>query len=261
MGPLTLLESRAVGYSKAMTAANGFRYAFLALFLSGSAIAAAPAKRLTRIERGVEAAVSQGHPFEVSVSRALALESARRELASLDPNGLSDRRAVDLQALRSVVDSQLLKAAFDSRGKDRIEYGWLVQGQMGFPYSPESVQAQGYALAARLRRRMETLADQMAPGRDLRSLMRDLQDDLPSNESEVVAKYASATKRSEDFIREKRLFDVSRLAPLKFLRTPVGENSGPLASYIYNRKGSEVWISPDPGSQEKFSRHYNGAIP
>ncbi len=146
-----------------------------------------------------------------------------------------------------------------------IEYARRLR-LMGILQTPDQIHEQGLAIAKKIRSRMEELAAQIAPDKNLEQLLDEIAKDHPENDKKVLKEYEAATAKAQRFVQEHGLFKLPRGYKLKIVPTPKAQRSTtPMAAYFmappFDKKKQGVFlVTPTEGDSEKLKDHNRAEI-
>jgi len=141
------------------------------------------------------------------------------------------------------------------------EYSWRLRNNFGIDETPAQIHQKGLELAAKIRARMEVLARQIDPSKDLAGVMADLKADHPVDDKAMMARYVELADRARDFVIRERMFDLPPDYKLKITETPPGMRSTiSMAAYnpappLEKGRNGAFLVTPTEGNERKLSMH------
>lgn len=141
------------------------------------------------------------------------------------------------------------------------EYAWMLKNGHGIDETPQELHARGLALAAEIRGRMERIARELSPDKDLAAVLDELSDHRPSDDAELFRAYFQALVRARDFVTKSNLFDSSAHHNIGMSWTPANQRGLiAVAAYMPSptfgaSKVGTLWVTPTYGDPEKLKMH------
>jgi uncharacterized protein (DUF885 family) len=125
-------------------------------------------------------------------------------------------------------------------------YNLLLQKKHFLKYDAQSLLALGESLFAKTKQELAALAEELAPGKDIEGVARNIQDNHPSID-QILSAYQKAMEAAREFVKKKELVSFPPKEELHVVHTPeFRRHEIPFAAYL----------SPSPNDPDQVGYYY-----
>ncbi len=207
----------------------------------------------------------------------MAIEGAKGAvgfLATLPEHPKVRTEVKDQEALRQAVDEakrairgfgeflekELLTRSRGSYAVGEEHYNLLLEKKHFLFHDSQRLLALGEALFGSTRAALESLAEELAPGKGVEAAARRIQENHPGA-GQVISAYQNAMESARDFVKEKKLVTFPKKEELHVVHTPeFRRHEIPFAAYLSpapNDPGQVGYYYVTPVTEEELLREHN----
>ena len=171
------------------------------------------------------------------------------QAAAIDANILSaaiEKAKSAVNDFATFLERHLLPRSSAGYAVGEEHFNLLLKKKHFLDHDAQSLLALGENLFAKTKRELETLADELAPGKGVEAVARGIQEKHPSS-GQILSVYDKAMTAARDFVREKKLVSFPAKEELHVVHTPVfRRHEIPFAAYL----------SPSPKDPDQVGYYY-----